>query len=181
MRSSPPTGNALRRSLRSARLTALGRLRRGELRSAYQHLGIAPSLTWLALPDGDVTRFESDVASHLRQIVTSETLVLAPWHRDGHPDHDAVGRAAVDVGNERESDALGVSGLGMALGGAGRRRLSLVPSPAVAADRSREEAGCHRLLRHASSSRRGPWSSTGPVLPATVLDRFHRSFEVVFT
>ena len=160
---------------------ALGRLRRDELRRAYQNLGIAPSLTWLAIPDGDVTRHESDVARHLRQIVTPETLdprSLAP-RRPSRPRRRRPGCRRRC--NPRRGNALGVPGLGMALGGARRRRLSLVPRPAMAVCRFREEAARHRCFATQVRPVGEASSPTGPVLPAAVLDRFHRSFEVVFT
>jgi LmbE family N-acetylglucosaminyl deacetylase len=160
---------------------ALGRHRRDELRGAYQHLGIAPSLTWLAIPDGDVARYESDVVRHLRQIVTPETLVLAPWHCDGHPDHDAIGRAAVDVATsagatlwefpvwawhwaEPEGDAF--------------PWWRVRQWPRNDLERKRDAIDCFSTQVRPVGDATPP---AGPVLPAAVLDRFHRSFEVVFT
>ncbi len=56
----------------------------------------------LCLQSGRVSEHEADVVAALSEIVGSAReptglWVLAPWHHDGHPDHDAVGRAAVVV------------------------------------------------------------------------------------
>jgi LmbE family N-acetylglucosaminyl deacetylase len=43
-------------------------------------------------PDGEVD--EHLLESQLVKIAAAGDLVLAPWSRDGHPDHDVVGRAS---------------------------------------------------------------------------------------
>lgn len=50
----------------------------------------------LGLPDGAVADHEAAVTSTVVDLVGDgrRTLVVAPWRRDGHPDHEAVGRAA---------------------------------------------------------------------------------------
>lgn len=158
----------------------LGRLRRAELRRAYQELGVAPSITWLAIPDGDVCRHEADIGRRLRQIVTSDALVLVPWHRDGHPDHDAVGRLAGVVATAEGStlwefpvwawhwaDPEG----------------DTFPWPRVRRWPSGDVARKGRAIDRFATQVRpiGTAPAHGPVLPAAVLDRFHRPFEVVFT
>lgn len=46
------------------------------------------------LPDGDVAAHHDEIAALVRDLTDEATLVLAPWVDDGHPDHDAAGRAA---------------------------------------------------------------------------------------
>ncbi|HEX7356055.1 MAG TPA: PIG-L family deacetylase [Mycobacteriales bacterium] len=55
----------------------------------------------LGLPDGSVQ--DEDVVSLTRPLVTEADLLLAPWDRDGHPDHDATGRAAARLPGRRLS------------------------------------------------------------------------------
>jgi LmbE family N-acetylglucosaminyl deacetylase len=68
---------------------------------AYQQLGAYHVRRHdLALRSGQVS--ESDVVAALSEIVgfdpdPSGSWVLAPWQHDGHPDHNAVGRAAATV------------------------------------------------------------------------------------
>jgi len=80
----------------------LGR-RRAHRSVSYQQLGAHHVRRHeLALPSGRVADAELDVVAALSEIVgfdpdSSGSWVLAPWQHDGHPDHDAVGRAAVTV------------------------------------------------------------------------------------
>lgn len=75
----------------------LASLRRGEALAAAAALGSALDLTLLGLPDGVLSgHHEEDVT---REVVrrlgdARDALIVAPWRRDGHPDHEAAGRAA---------------------------------------------------------------------------------------
>jgi LmbE family N-acetylglucosaminyl deacetylase len=74
--------------------------RRGRQPGGYRLLG-APRVRVhrLKLPSGKVSDGEPDVVAALSELLGFDTdlssvVCLAPWERDGHPDHDAVGRAA---------------------------------------------------------------------------------------
>ncbi len=158
----------------------LGRLRRDELRRAYEHLGIVPSITWLAIPDGHVARYEAGVGRHLQNVVAAEMIVLVPWRLDGHPDHDAVGRAAAHAAArvgatlwefpiwtwhwaDPETEGLPWS------------RARRWQCRDLVAKRQAIDCFATQIRPLAGSG------ETGPVLPAKVLERFDRPFEVVFT
>ncbi len=53
------------------------------------------AVTRLRQPDGEVDR--GVVEDRLGSLVSRGDLVLAPWWRDGHPDHDATGAAATEA------------------------------------------------------------------------------------
>ncbi|WP_175539706.1 bifunctional PIG-L family deacetylase/class I SAM-dependent methyltransferase [Nocardioides exalbidus] len=75
----------------------LGERRRSELDSAISLLAPDATVRCLDLPDGGVAdEVDVLVASLVETIGTdgAEVLLCAPWRYDGHPDHDAVGRAA---------------------------------------------------------------------------------------
>jgi LmbE family N-acetylglucosaminyl deacetylase len=77
----------------------LARERREELRVAAHVLGLAPPITW-GLPDGRLGEHENDLADRLADVLgeaPAGTCCAAPWRGDGHPDHEAVGRAAAAV------------------------------------------------------------------------------------
>jgi LmbE family N-acetylglucosaminyl deacetylase len=61
----------------------------------------APTVTRLGLPDGQVARHEDRLAEALAARAGVTDLWLAPWRSDGHPDHDACGRAASAVAGDR--------------------------------------------------------------------------------
>lgn len=70
--------------------------RRAELRSATEILGLgAPVL--LGLPDGELTDREAELTTALTALLEAGPKGMwcaATWRGDGHPDHEAVGRAA---------------------------------------------------------------------------------------
>jgi LmbE family N-acetylglucosaminyl deacetylase len=74
----------------------LGRRRRREMVSATAHLAPTAAIRWLGLPDGGLGNNETEIARSVGRVVGADapaTLVVAPWRADGHPDHEAVGRA----------------------------------------------------------------------------------------
>lgn len=72
--------------------------RPGELVDALQRLGFeAPDVRRLRLPDGGLAERHAELVAAIGPIVSDASLVLAPFVHDGHPDHEAVGRAAVET------------------------------------------------------------------------------------
>ncbi|WP_198554364.1 PIG-L family deacetylase [Nocardioides alpinus] len=75
----------------------LAAARRAELRAAISVLAPEATVRCLDLPDGGVAAHESDVVAALVRIIGTDgddVLLCAPWRGDGHPDHEAVARAA---------------------------------------------------------------------------------------
>jgi LmbE family N-acetylglucosaminyl deacetylase len=71
-------------------------LRRAELHRALSVLGVPPPIC-LGLPDGEVADDEPRLTDLLTEILAARpagTWCAATWRGDGHPDHEAVGRAA---------------------------------------------------------------------------------------
>jgi LmbE family N-acetylglucosaminyl deacetylase len=81
---------------------ALATLRLAEMENALARLAPENTLVFLGAPDRQVAENECHVARSLTELVgTGErTLLAAPWREDGHPDHDAAGRAAVVAARE---------------------------------------------------------------------------------
>lgn len=81
--------------------TTLAELRRQEQGAALGALAEAvPSVHRLGLGDGRVRDHEEDLYGLLEKIMRSDDLLVAPWARDHHCDHEAVGRAAARVAAE---------------------------------------------------------------------------------
>jgi LmbE family N-acetylglucosaminyl deacetylase len=75
----------------------LQEVRRAELHRATQALDIAEPVS-LGLPDGHIGDHVERVADLLTEVLVGRpagTWCAATWSGDGHPDHEAVGRAAV--------------------------------------------------------------------------------------
>ncbi len=83
----------------------LGRRRLAEARDALSAVAPGGAVTMLALGDGSVADAESAVAARLVDLIGDGqvTLLAAPWRHDGHPDHEAAGRAAATAA--RRTDA----------------------------------------------------------------------------
>jgi LmbE family N-acetylglucosaminyl deacetylase len=162
-------------------VSGLGAVRRGELASALDRLGIAEAtvIHRLELPDGHVAQCQAALEARLEPLVAGASWVLAPWPEDGHPDHEACGRAAAVV---------------VARGGGGPIRFFPVwawhwaapGSPearAMLASAERRDLSRHALhakraaLRAFTSQQDGTLGP--PILPPHVLDRFARPFEVL--
>jgi LmbE family N-acetylglucosaminyl deacetylase len=75
--------------------TELARIRARESSVAHHALGLGRcTVEQLGVPDGCVAEHEDQLRPRLEVVAGSADLVLAPWGHDGHPDHDACGRAA---------------------------------------------------------------------------------------
>lgn len=77
---------------------ALARRRRAERITGLQRLGLqGASLHRCGLPDGRVGRHEQQLAARLCGLLRASDVVITSWRLDGHPDHDATGRAAASA------------------------------------------------------------------------------------
>jgi LmbE family N-acetylglucosaminyl deacetylase len=100
-------GGASHGALPNPERSRLERIRRAELHLALDALG-APEPMSLGLPDGRIADHEDQLADLLTDILiarTHGTWCAATWRGDGHPDHEAVGRAAA-IATERSGTEL---------------------------------------------------------------------------
>jgi LmbE family N-acetylglucosaminyl deacetylase len=151
----------------------LGRTRRVEQARAAEALGIAhDAVICLGLRDSAIAESEPALADRIEACINSDTLLVAPWPLDPHPDHEACGRAA----------ALAASRTGATLvsyffwtwhrfgpeclNGLPLRRLVL---SADASSRRARALTCHHSQLHRDE---GP-----PILPEMFLAPARRSFE----
>lgn len=76
--------------------TELAGRRLDESRSAWRALGPENEPHFLGIEDGTVAESEEAVVAGLVDLLgdARRVLVAAPWRNDGHPDHEAAGRAA---------------------------------------------------------------------------------------
>jgi LmbE family N-acetylglucosaminyl deacetylase len=75
--------------------SGLGPIRRVEQQTALGRIGVSSAdIKRLGMPDGGVALHEEQLVGQLQDMLTPETLLVAPWGLDPHPDHEACGRAA---------------------------------------------------------------------------------------
>lgn len=151
-----------------------------EVERALATLDVRADIERLGLPDGEVAAHARALGDALRERVRPGDLVLAPWEHDGHPDHDAVGRAALatpcpgarllryPVWAWHWLDAT-----------APAAPFAAVRVPLAAGTRARKRCAiaCFASQTGGTLRPRRP----DPVLPQRVLDRFRRPFEVYLT
>lgn len=158
-------------------LRALGRIHdlpglfRGSPHLETAHVRV----TRLRCPDGGVTR-ETRLADWLEPLLAHATHCFAPWEFDGHPDHDATGRAAAIACARTETALVRYPvwawhwALPDDLPWAEARRIPL--DEAALAAKLDAIAAYHSQI--------APLAGAPVVLPPDVLARFRRPFEVVF-
>jgi len=158
----------------------LRQARREELRDALGALSIdAGAIVHLGIADGGVTDHEAGLEDWLWQTLSEDDLVLAPWRFDGHPDHEAAGRAAWRaaraVGCRRlEYPVWGWHWLDPGCAHMAWEQPKLLDISAVAAHK--REAIAQFRTQTGDVSR----LHAEPILPAHVLTRFYRNHEVYF-
>jgi LmbE family N-acetylglucosaminyl deacetylase len=164
----------------AARAIDLATVRADEVVTSLRRLGWdQPEVTRLGIPDGHVESFEGDVAAAVRRRLGPGDLCLAPWSRDGHPDHDAAGRASEAVSVEVGATLLGF--LVWAWHWADPMSPDLPWDRLARLDLSPGEWGAkRRAVRSFRSQIRplGPDPEDAPVLLPPVLRRFARDYEV---
>ena len=161
--------------------TRLERSRRRESRSAAALLGL-PQPLFLGLPDGDLPAQESrliDILSGILEDGPPGTWCAATWRGDGHPDHEAVGRAAA-VAASRTGAVLMEYPVWMwhwarpgEPGVPWDHAYRTVLDP-TAAEHKRQAAAAFRTQLESG----GP--GRDPILPAHVVARLHDVGELVF-
>lgn len=74
----------------------LRRIRRCELQDALDEMGLgAIAVHWLGLPDSGLAEHVADLVGALVPRLRDADSCLAPWPGDPHPDHAAIGLAAL--------------------------------------------------------------------------------------
>jgi len=151
----------------------LAQVRHSELRAALGMLAAQDAeIIRLGIPDGRVREKSGSLADTLRSVASRDSLIVAPFERDGHPDHDAAGEIARQIAQER----------GVALAAypiwawhqaapevfAGRLIVGLNLTPAARAAKAKA------IRCHASQLRERPG---GPIVPPHVLAYFDRHYE----
>jgi LmbE family N-acetylglucosaminyl deacetylase len=155
--------------------------RRDELFRATDVLGVRAPVS-LGLPDGQMADHEDELTVLLAEILdaaATRVWCAATWRGDGHPDHEAVGRAAAAACARTGATLLEypvwmwhwASPTDPAVPW---DRAYSVPVPAWARDRKHLAAQCFRSQFEASAQ------AAAPVLPAFVLQRLLAVGELVF-
>jgi LmbE family N-acetylglucosaminyl deacetylase len=151
----------------------LGGTRRVEQARAAEALGLArDAIIRLEFPDSAVAQSEPALADQIEACIDSDTLLVAPWPHDPHPDHEACGRAAVTAASRKGATLISYFFWTWhrfrpeCLNGLSVRRLVL---SADARSRRALALSCHRSQLHRDEQ--------PPILPEVFLVPARRRFE----
>lgn len=151
----------------------LASIRCRELQAALRCLGVdEANIIRLRVPDGRVGQFRPLLAEAIASAVTPATTLIAPFDRDGHPDHDAAGAVALEVAHKHRTP-LGAYPI-WAWHQATPRIFSGLRTVRFTLSAAARAAKHAAIQRHASQLRQRPG---GAIVPAHVLAYFKRSYE----
>jgi LmbE family N-acetylglucosaminyl deacetylase len=154
----------------------LAQRRPAETDAALGALGGSHTVRRLCHPDGGID--EARLTATLRGLLQPRRVCIATWRGDGHPDHEAAGRAAVA--------ACAATGARLWEYPIWMWHWATPDDPRVEWRRARQVP----LPPHVIAAKRAAIAEFTTqiipvegvtILPAHVLARFHRPFEVVFT
>jgi LmbE family N-acetylglucosaminyl deacetylase len=152
----------------------LGRTRQLEQLHAAEALGVSgDSVIRFGLRDSAVAGSEAELTDRIEACIDSNSLLVSPWQRDPHPDHEACGRAAAAAASR--AGAILICYFFWTwhrfrpecLNGLPLRRL---PLSADALSRRVKALACHRSQLHRDEGM--------PILPASFLAPARRPFEI---
>jgi LmbE family N-acetylglucosaminyl deacetylase len=154
---------------------------------ALRALGLAPSrIHRLAIADGAVADSEQALSATFVEVLSREatpaqtpesTVLVAPWCHDLHPDHEAVGRAAVAA-----AATVGCQMWEVPIWSwyhLGELETSLPLSRVAKIALSISERTAKRLALSSFHSQSHPPAPYADVLPVDFLSMFDRDFEIV--
>jgi LmbE family N-acetylglucosaminyl deacetylase len=158
----------------------LARVRSAESRLALSRLGWRqPLITRLHLPDGNVSAHRGQLDRALAGILLPDDLCVAPWRHDGHPDHDVCGESALTAC--RAVGARMLEYLVWAWHWADPDGFDIPWQQCRRLDLTRRARAHKRWATAAFESQTralGPDFEDAAVLPAPLMRRFWRSYEV---
>jgi LmbE family N-acetylglucosaminyl deacetylase len=138
-----------------------------------------PLITRLRLPDSNVREYRQQLQETLRLKLRPGDLCIAPWRFDGHPDHDVCGEASSDA--SRSAGAQMLSYLVWTWHWADPNSTDIPWRLSRRFELSRRARARKRWATSAFASQVqaiGPDTADAAILPAPLLRRFWRPFEV---
>jgi len=152
----------------------LDALRRGELDQALATLCSRPvRAVRLSLPDGGVAMRMPELVNAIQKLCGPKPTLIAPFEADGHPDHEAVSLACLDVAGD----------LGLTLARYPVWAWHHAQPAAFQGARwgkfpldAKTQAAKHAAIR-CFASQLNPADARQPIVPAHVLEYFERDYE----
>jgi LmbE family N-acetylglucosaminyl deacetylase len=152
----------------------LARIRHTELRDALQTLGASHvSVIRLGIPDGCVAARVRQLKKAIITAATAGSTIIAPYEKDGHPDHEAAGRVCCELAR---LDGFYVARYPIWMWHHGEpSTLKKMNCRKFMLDEATRRAKADATQRF--SSQRAP-ADRAPIVPDRLMDYFSRPYEV---
>lgn len=157
----------------------LAATRARESQRALRRLAVRARRERLSFPDGSVAGHEPELARRLARAFAPGDTVMAPWRLDGHPDHEATARASHIACAARGCRLLEFPIWGWHWADPLRGEFPASRAISIALDTPDLQAKANAIRAFRSQLEGDPDTGSGPILPASALDRLLRPFEVV--
>jgi LmbE family N-acetylglucosaminyl deacetylase len=155
-------------------VVGLASVRHRELRRALRSLSATLArLTRLGIPDGRAGYCRAYLAESLRSAISDDATIVAPFERDGHPDHDVAGEVAREIA--RQSGVHFAAYPIWAWHQATPAIFSGRPIVSFSLTHAAQMAKQQAIQCYASQLRERPG---GPIIPPHMLPYFSRPYEV---
>lgn len=160
----------------------LRRRRPFESARAREYLGVSLAAEHrLGLADGGLSGSYQQLVDRLVELVAPGAWVLATWRGDGHPDHEAVGRASAEAASAVGATLVEYPVWTWNWASPGDTRVPWPRARVISLDPAAQAAKAAAVGAFRSQLvSQGPSPADGPVLPTGMLAHFARPFEVVF-
>lgn len=158
----------------------LKRERPRESLEALARLGLAGVNLRMQLPDGGLEAEEDLLAHRLTEFIREGDAVVTTWRQDGHPDHEATGRACARACESRGARLLEAPVWAWHWAGIEDSRLPWERARRLPLDPRACAGKRHAVRAFASQLEADPSTGAGPVLRHSTVARAMRPFEVFF-
>lgn len=167
----------------STRWTAarLADQRKAETLQALADLGSHAEVVRAGLPDGQVAVHANALRTLLCKMLQPTDVLFTTWTGDGHPDHQATGRAARSAARQAGARCFDVPVWGWHWAHIGDARMPWHAAMVVPLHPDAVRRKYAALQSYRSQWERDPSCAHTPVLRPSMLARACRPFELVFT
>ncbi|KTT33153.1 acetylglucosaminylphosphatidylinositol deacetylase [Pseudomonas oryzihabitans] len=153
-----------------------------ETREALRRLHLErATVTRLAIPDGQVSDQEEALQRRLLEVLTPQDIVFVTWRLDGHPDHEATGRAAVEACRLRGIRCIEVPIWTWHWATPGDPRVPWERARRLNLEQDVLAVKKQAVNAFGSQLSEDPSTGQGPILPPAVVARLTRAWEVYLT
>jgi LmbE family N-acetylglucosaminyl deacetylase len=158
----------------------LARVRPQEIREALQHLHLRHvQVIRLGLPDGGGTHFEANLSASLSRHLQPGDVVFTTWRYDGHPDHEAAGRAVQSAAGALDLPCVEVPLWTWHWASPDDTRVPWSRARRIVLDAETHARKLRAVQAFRSQLESDAATGHSPVLPEHVLARLTRPFEIV--